>query len=78
MESQDLFNMAAGLLGAVGGWLLNTMWQAVRSLETKVAAIDVLVAGQYVKKEEVSRMIDALFHKLDKIQDAVERKADKP
>ena len=78
MESQDLFNMAAGLLGAIGGWLLNTMWQAVRSLETKVAAIDVLVAGQYVKKEEVSRMIDAMFAKLDKIQDAVERKADKP
>jgi hypothetical protein len=78
MESQDLFNMAAGLLGTIGGWLLNTMWQAVRSLEAKVSAIDVLVAGQYVKKEEVTRMMDALFHKLDKIQDAVERKADKP
>jgi hypothetical protein len=78
MESQDLFNMAAGFLGAIGGWLLNTMWQAVRSLETKVAAIDVLVAGQYMRKEEATRMFDALFTKLDKIQDAIEKKADKP
>jgi hypothetical protein len=78
MDWQAMFNMTAGLLGAIGGWLLNTMWQAVRSLETKVAAIDVLVAGQYIRKEEVSRMIDAIFNKLDKIQDAIEKKADKP
>jgi len=78
MEAQEMFNMIAGLLGAIGGWLLNTMWQAVRSLETKVAAIDVLVAGTYVKKEEMVKMTDAIFHKLDKIQDAIERKADKP
>ena len=78
MELQQMFNLVAGLLGAIGGWLLNTMWQAVRSLETKVAAIDVLVAGTYVKKEEMVKMTDAIFHKLDKIQDAIERKADKP
>jgi len=77
MEAQEMFNLIAGLLGAIGGWLLNTMWQAVRSLETKVAAIDVLVAGTYVKKEEMAKMTDAIFHKLDKIQDAIERKADK-
>ena len=42
MDWQAMFNMSAGLLGAIGGWLLSTMWQAVRSLKTKVAAIDVL------------------------------------
>jgi cell division protein FtsB len=78
MEAQEMFNLIVGFLGAIGGWLLNTMWQAVRSLETKVAAIDVLVAGTYVKKEEMAKMTDAIFHKLDKIQDAIERKADKP
>lgn len=78
MDWQALFNMAFGLLGAIGGWLFSTMWAAVRSLETKVAAIDVLVAGTYVKKEELDRMTDSLFKKLDKIQEAIERKADKP
>jgi hypothetical protein len=78
MDWQAMFNMAAGMLGVIGGWLLNTMWVAVRSLETKVAAIDVLVAGQYVKKDELDRMSDLLFTKLDQIQVAIERKADKP
>jgi hypothetical protein len=78
MEPQDLFNMLAGLLGAIGGWFLNIMWQAVRSLESKVAAIDVLVAGTYMKKEEAARMMDAIFAKLERIQDAIEKKADKP
>lgn len=72
-----MFNLAIGLIGAIGGWWLNTMWQAVRSLETKIAAIDVLVAGQYVKKEEFNKLSDAIFAKLDKIQDSIERKADK-
>lgn len=77
MDWQSMFNMAAGLLGAIGGWLLNTMWVAVRSLETKVAAIDVLVAGQYVKKDEMHSFSVEVFRKLDKIQDAIEKKADK-
>lgn len=78
MTPQEMFNVAVGLIGGIGGWWLNTMWQAMRSLETKVAAIDVLVAGQYVKKDELNKLSDAIFHKLDKIQDAIERKVDKP
>lgn len=78
MDWQYLFNSAFGLLCMVGGWWLNTMWQAMRNLETKVASIDVLVAGQYVKKEELQYMSAEIFRKLDKIQDAIERKADKP
>lgn len=77
MSPQEMFNLAIGLIGAIGGWWLNTMWQAVRSLEAKVAAIDVLVAGQYVKKEEFNSLSSAIFAKLDKIQDSIERKADK-
>ncbi len=77
MDWQAMFNMAAGLLGAIGGWVLSTMWGAVRGLETKVAEIDVLVAGQYVRKEELTRLTDAIFAKLDKIQDAIEKKVDK-
>ncbi len=78
MDWQAMFNMTSGLLCVMGGWLLNTMWSAVRNLETKVAAIDVLVAGQYVRKEELDRMSDLLFKKLDQIQILIERKADKP
>jgi hypothetical protein len=77
MDLQQMFNVVAGVLGGLMGWLLNTMWNAVRSLETKIAAIDVLVAGQYVPKKDFEKMTDTMFAKLDKIHEIVERKADK-
>lgn len=72
------------MLGVLGGWLLNTMWGALKDLQTadtklaeKVGAIEVLVAGQYVTREEFTTTMNAMFAKLDKIQDAINHKADR-
>ena len=82
--NQELFNWLLGGLGTVLGFLLNSIWQAVKDLQRadkelsdKVAAIDVLVAGDYVRKDEMSQTINALFAKLDRIEDKIERKVDK-
>lgn len=75
---QDVFNIAAGISGALGGWWLNTMWQAMRELERKVASIDVLVAGSYVKRDEFKQLSEVLFEKLDRIDQKLDRKVDKP
>lgn len=82
--NQELFNWLLGCFGAVMGFLLNSIWQAVKDLQRadkelsdKVAAIEVLVAGDYVKKDDFTQMTNALFVKLDKIEDKIDRKADK-
>ena len=82
--NQELFNWLLGGLGTVLGFLLNSIWQAVKDLQRadkelsdKVAAIDVLVAGDYVRKDEMSQTINVLFAKLDRIEDKIERKVDK-
>lgn len=75
---QDLFNIAVGVAGSLGGWWLNTMWTAMRELERKVASIDVLVAGSYVKREEFKELSEVLFEKLDRIDAKLDRKVDKP
>lgn len=81
---QTLINWLLGGFGALIGFLLNAVWQAVKDLQaadkelvSKVGAIEVLVAGAYVKKDEFSNSIAALFAKLDKIEDKIDRKADK-
>jgi CHASE3 domain sensor protein len=73
----------AGFAGLIG-FLLNAVWQAVKDLQTadkeltkKVSEIEVLVAGAYVKKEEFSTAVTALFTKLDRIEDKIDKKADK-
>lgn len=77
---QTVVNWLLAGLGALIGFLLKSIWQAVKDLQladkelaVKVSEIEVLVAGAYVKKDELG----ALFAKLDRIEDKIERKADK-
>lgn len=81
---QTLINWLLGGFGALIGFLLNAVWQAVKDLQaadkeiaTKVSEIEVLVAGDYIKKDEFQSSIEALFKKLDKIEDKLDRKVDK-
>ncbi len=81
---QSIVNWLLAGFGALIGFLLNAVWQAVKDLQqsdkdiaAKVADIEVLVAGDYVKKNEFQDNIKALFAKLDKIEDKIDRKADK-
>jgi hypothetical protein len=81
---QTLINWLLGGFGALIGFLLNAVWQAVKDLQSadkeltkKVSEIEVLVAGAYVKKDELSTSVAALFAKLDRIEDKLDGKADK-
>jgi F0F1-type ATP synthase membrane subunit b/b' len=81
---QTIINWLLAGFGALIGFLLNAVWQAVKDLQTadkvlaeKVGNIEVLVAGAYVKKDEFTQSINALFAKLDKIEDKLDKKADK-
>ena len=81
---QTIINWALGGVSFLLGSILTAVWNAVKDLQaadkdltSRVAAIDVLVAGQYVKRSELDRTIDALFHKLDVIESKLDRKADK-
>ena len=78
MPTQDIINAAIAIGGALGGWWLKTIWEALRELQKadqmlaeKVSAIEILVAGQYIRRDEFERMASAMFAKLDKIYEAV-------
>lgn len=81
---QTIINWLMGLLSMLFGFLLRTVWQAVKDLQTsdkqiveKVNSIEVLVAGQYVKQDEFNRLSDAIFKKLDRIEEKLDKKEDK-
>ena len=81
---QTLFNIAVGLVGALGGWILNTLWTEIKSMQEtddklaeKVGSIEILVAGQYVKRDDMQVLSNAIFAKLDRIEDKIDMKADK-
>jgi hypothetical protein len=83
-EYQVFFDVAVGVVGVLGGWVLNTVWGAVKDLQEadkdladKVAAIEVLVAGRYVTRDEFNSALGQVFAKLDTIRDLVSQKADR-
>lgn len=84
MDWQDLFNVAMGFIMTLFGYGLRVSWESLTSLQKadkelsdKVARIEVLVAGEYVKKEDFERVIERLFDKLDHIEIKIDNKADK-
>lgn len=84
MDHQTMFNVAIGLISAMLGWWLNNVWTSLKELQSadrelaeKVASIEVLVAGQYVTRDEFNNVLNQVFNKLDKIIDAVNKKADR-
>ena len=84
MVDQDLINAFLGAVLALCGWILRTTWDALKSLQhadfrltDKVSKIELLVKGDYVRRDEFERLSTAIFNKLDKILDRMEGKQDK-
>lgn len=81
---QSIINWILGGFGALLGFLLKAVWDAVKDLQSsdkdladKVSKIEVLVAGEYVKKDDFDRIMFRLFEKLDHIEAKIDKKADK-
>jgi hypothetical protein len=84
MDIQTAFNIVLALVAFLGGWVLNSLRESIKSLQvtdselaTKVQHIEVLVAGSYVKRDDMDKLTAALFAKLDKIEAKLDGKADK-
>ena len=81
---QTMFNIAITLIGFLGGWVLNSLKASMEALQKadheltiKVQSVEVLVAGSYVKRDDLDKLSSALFAKLDKIEGKLDGKADK-
>lgn len=79
MDLQIVLNAMFGLISAVVGFLVRHIWDSVselhksdKQLVEKVNAIELLVAGEYVKRSEIEKMIDAFFKKYDKIENKID------
>jgi len=84
MDIQIAFNIALSLVAFLGGWVLNSLRDSIKFLQKsdteladKMQKIEVLVAGVYVKKDDIDKLSNAIFAKLDRIEDKLDGKVDK-
>jgi hypothetical protein len=84
MDYQELYNTAIGVILLLLGWGMRILWETLkelkdadRDLAEKVGRMEVLVAGEYVKKSDFDTIMLRLFEKLDHIEAKIDKKADK-
>jgi len=84
MDYQELYNVAMGFVMLLGGWFMRIIWDSLNKLQEadkdladKLSKIEVLVAGEYVKKDEFNSIMLRLFEKLDHIEEKIDKKADR-
>jgi hypothetical protein len=74
MDTQYLFNVAVSIAGFLGGWVLNNIYQTLRSLDKDVRRIPL----DYVAKDDYRRDIDEIKEICRQIFAKLDNKADKP
>jgi len=84
MNEQTAFNILIGIICSGLGWYMKTIYESVKDLQAsdkelaqKVGEIEILVAGHYCKKDDLEKMSHAIFAKLDRIEDKIDKKMDK-
>ena len=88
---QEVLNVVGGVLLSLIMWLLNLargnlkdlrddhekLREADKRHSEEMAKIQILVAGQYMTRVEHEKMSDAIFRKLDRIENKLDGKVDK-
>lgn len=77
MDSQDIFNAAITLSGAFGGWILKTIWDAIKDLKTEIKELNREVNQDFVRREDFKDSMADIKEMLNKIFDKLDNKADK-
>jgi hypothetical protein len=71
---QVLFNIAVGLAGVFGGWILNNISRSIERLDDDVRKMPLTYVTQSTYQrdiDEVKQMLGKIFDKLDGKQDKV-------
>jgi hypothetical protein len=73
MDTQQIINVALGLVAFLGGWVLNNISRAIERLDTDVRAMPT----SYVSKDDYRHDIYEVKEMLGKIFDKLDNKVDK-
>jgi cell fate (sporulation/competence/biofilm development) regulator YmcA (YheA/YmcA/DUF963 family) len=73
METQSIINIAVGLAGFFGGWVVNSLSKSIIRIEDRIAEMPLL----YVTKDDYKRDIDEIKAMLTRIFDRLDDKVDK-
>ena len=78
-----LAGVGTGISTAIS-FILKVVWEGLRELQkadialtSKISELQLTVAGQYIRREDLDKVVDALFKKLDRMEDKLDGKMDR-
>jgi hypothetical protein len=84
MDWESAFKIVVGVCGALGAFVLNNINSRIErqasadaELAKDLQKVELLVAGEYVRREDMKTLSDAIFSKLDRIENKLDGKMDK-
>lgn len=77
MTPQDYINIIFCTTVTAIGWFGRELWQAIKELRSDLARLREELPSRYVPKDEFHNFSAAIFKKLDRIEDKIDKKLDK-
>lgn len=74
---QTILNMVFGVVLMLAGWILRTVWDAVKTLQSDIKEIERDLPSTYVRRDDYRDDMAEVKDILHKIFDRLENKADK-
>ena len=78
MSIESVFMSLVGCAIGVLGWFARVLYEATQSLRRDLSALEVRIGTDYVRYDRLQDVMKPLMQQLDRIEDALTRKADKP
>jgi hypothetical protein len=73
MDLITAFNLAVCVSGALCSWGLKLLWEGQRDLARRLEKLP----NEYTRRDDFKETAEAIFRKLDRIEEKLDRKADK-
>lgn len=67
MPSQEIINLIISGVGAIIGWILKTIWDALKDLKDDIRVIENEMHVQYIRRDEVQKNFDDVRNDLREI-----------
>lgn len=73
MDSQNIFDWMVGIGGAVIGWMLKVIWEAIRDVRIEIKELDKQMHDDFVRRDDFKEAIREIkddmregFNKVDR------------
>lgn len=70
---QSVFNIAVALSGALGGWILKVIWDAIKELKEEVRDVDKHLNENFVRRDDFKDAIGEIKQDMREGFDKVDR-----